>query len=184
MWHNITMYVLASQLRNLPIVGLQTGQEVGTVMRPLVRADSLDIPALYCKIHGGRPEKRYVILMRDIRQHANDCVIVDSHEDIEEAGEIVRLQQAINNDYDPINKLVVNEDGTRLGRVEDYTLNIGSHRIQKLYVHQPFWRSILFHNLVIDRSQIIDINTKQITVRDASIKQLLPRHKVVPEATK
>lgn len=177
------MYMLASQLRNLPIISLQTGQAIGQIKKPLIGMSRLNVVALSCQV-STKPKLQNVILLRDIRQLATDCIIIDSDEDIEEAGEIVRLQESLNQNFNPIGKHVVNEDGNRLGKVEDYTINMHSALVQKLYVNQPLWRSVLFNDLVIDRSQIIDINTRQFTVKDASIKQLLPKGKAVVEGSK
>lgn len=177
------MYMLASQLHNLPIISLQTGQPVGHIKRPLIGMSRLNVLALSCRVTA-TPKLQNVILLRDIRQLATDCIIIDSDEDIEEADEIVRLKEPLDQDFNPIGKQVVNEDGNRLGKVEDYTIDMRSALVQKLYVNQPLWRSVLFNHLVIDRSQIIDINARQFTVKDASIKQLLPKGKAVAEGSK
>ena len=177
------MYALASQLHNLPVVSLQTGQAVGAVRRPIIESSNLEVMALYCQTDKSHNTDE-VVLMRDIRQLASDCVIIDSVEEIEEVHEIVRLREVAEKDFNPLQKAVVNESGHRLGKVEDYTINIHSSMIQKLYVQQPLWRSILFSNLVIDRTQIIDVTPRHFMVRDASVKQLLPQHKSIPQGTK
>ncbi len=147
-------------------MSLQTGQPIATVDRPVVNAANLEVMALLCRTSRRRTN---VILMRDIRQFANDCVIIDSFDDIEDAGEIVRLKEIMQRDFNPLDKLVANESGHKLGHVEDYTINLKSQMIQKLYVHQSLMKSILFNSLVIDRTQIIDISDKQFTVKDASV---------------
>lgn len=83
--------------------------------------------------------------------------------------EIVRLRDVFKQNYDPVGKAVVNESGQRLGKVENYTINLHTFMLQKLYVHQSLMKSLLFNNLVVDRTQIIDVTDKQITVRDASV---------------
>jgi sporulation protein YlmC with PRC-barrel domain len=75
----------------------------------------------------------------------------------------------VEQNFDPINKTVVNESGDKLGRVDDYTINLKTYMLQKLYVHQSLMKSIIFNNLVIDRTQIIEVTPKQFTVRDATI---------------
>jgi uncharacterized protein YrrD len=179
------MYILANQLTNLPVMSLQTGQAIAVVERPIVNAANLEVMALQCST--GRVRKQpSVILMRDIRQFADDCVIIDSFDDIEDADEIVRLRDVIAKQFDPLAKQVVNESGHKLGKVEDFTINLKTFMLQKLYVHQSLIRSILFNNLVIDRTQIIEINDKQFTVRDASVQepQLAPNATTQPHAPK
>jgi uncharacterized protein YrrD len=162
------MYILATQIKGLPVISLQTGQPIAVIAKPLVNQTNMEIVALECSI--GRFQKNHgVVLMRDIRQFARDCVVIDSFEEIEDAGEIVRLRDVVEQNFDPINKTVVNESGDKLGRVDDYTINLKTYMLQKLYVHQSLMKSIIFNNLVIDRTQIIEVTPKQFTVRDATI---------------
>ncbi len=162
------MYILANQITDLPVMSLQTGQPIAVIERPVINAANLEVKALLCKM---KRRKQGVILMRDVRQFANDCIIVDSFDEIEEAEEIVRLQEVMKRNFNPIDKLVVSESNHRLGRVEDYTINLKTFMVQKLYVHQSLVKSILFNNLVIDRTQIIDVTDRQFTVKDAGIKE-------------
>lgn len=169
------MYILSNQLRGLPVMSLQTGSAIAVIEQPVVNRVNLEVMALRCSI-GRVKRKPSVILMRDVRQFAPDCVIIDSFDEIEDADEIVRLRDVMEAAFTPEGKSVVNESGHRLGKVEDYTINLKTFMLQKLYVHQSLMKSILFNNLVIDRTQIIDVNDKQFTVKDATAKEakLLP----------
>ena len=151
-------------------MSLQTGQPIAAVERPIVKPVDLEIMALHCRV-GQRGRQTGVILMRDVRQFATDCIIIDSFDEIEDAGEIVRLHEVMKHEFNPVGKLVVNESGHQLGKVEDYTINLKTYLLQKLYVHQSLMKSILFNSLVIDRTQIIDVSTRQFTVRDTSITE-------------
>lgn len=151
-------------------MSLQTGQPIATVLRPVINQLNLEVMALHCQFGRGKNQVG-VILLRDVRQFAADCVIIDSFDEIEDAGEIVRLQKIMEQDFNPIGKQVVNESGQRLGKTEDYTINLKTGMLQKLYVHQSLMKSLLFNNLVVDRTQIIEISPKQFTVKDASVKQ-------------
>lgn len=157
------MYVLASQLTNLPVLSLQTGQAIATVVQPIVNQASLEIAALSCKLPG---RQHSVILMRDIRQFASDCVIIDSFEDIEDANEIVRLRSVVEAGFNPVGKQVVTQSRQTLGKVEDYTINLETFMLQKLYVQQSLLKSVLFNNLAIDRTQIVEVTDKHFVVQD------------------
>ena len=82
--------------------------------------------------------------------------------------------------YDPVDKPVVSDSGRKLGNVEDFSVNLETARIKKLYVRQSVIRSWLGSSLIIDRTQIIDISPKQITVRDATVSNSLLPSKPVP----
>lgn len=163
------MYILANQLTNLPVMSLQTGQPIATVKHPVVNIANLEVMALACSV--GRRRKQGVVLIRDIRQFATDCVIIDSFDEIEDPHEIVRLREVMARNFNPIDRQVVSETGQRLGKVEDYTINLKTQMLQKLYVHQSLMKSILFSNLVVDRTQIIDVSNQQFTVKDTSVRE-------------
>lgn len=174
----MAMYVLASQLKNLPVMSIQTGQPVAHIKQPLINMANLETMAINCDL--GRGKKEGVILLRDVRQFSVDCIIVDSFDDIEDPAEIVRLTEIVKADFNPIGKYVISESGDKLGKVEDYTINLKTFMLQKLYVHQSLARSLLYNSLVIDRTQIIDITPKAFTVKDARVKKGLLERKSMP----
>jgi len=118
----------------------------------------------------------------DIRQFAPDCIIVDSEDEISDPADLVRLNSIVKSSYDPMHKLVVSDAGRRLGYVEDFTVNLDSHRVQKLHVRQSIFQSWMGAALTIDRTQILDITHKQITVRDSTAKSRILPSDPVPDA--
>lgn len=177
--NNMAMYVLASQLKNLPVMSIQTGQAIAHIEQPIINMANLEVMALNCNLGRSKP-KEGVILLRDVRQFSGDCIIVDSFDDIEDPSEIVRLKAVVKAGFNPIGKNVVNESGDKLGKVEDYTINLKTFMIQKLYVHQSLVKSLLYNSLVIDRTQVIDITPKSITVKDARVKKGILERKAIP----
>lgn len=175
---NRDMYVLQSQLKKLPIMSLQTGKSIGTTKDPVVDMGKLEVMAFYC--HTARGHSDSLLLMRDIRQISRDALIIDSIEDLSDPADIVRLQQALKENYSPIGAQVADQQGHKLGRVEDYSINIKTGLIQKLYVHQSLMRSMLFNNVLVDRTQIIEAKPRKFIVNDTTTPKLVPGTKAVP----
>ena len=165
--YNSYMYILASSMSNLPILSLHTGQTIGVVDAPVINPDNLQIVALYC---GSGPwrKRTSVIMTRDIREIAREGLVIDSLEDIEDASEIVRLGSIVEQNYNPIGMPVVTQTGDQLGKIEDYTVDVADYRIQKLYLKQSLLKNLLLNNIVVDRSQIVDVTPRAIIVRDAT----------------
>lgn len=161
------MYVLASQFKNLPIISLQTGETVATLRQLVIEMSSLEIVAIACI-----PTKTYdepLLMVRDIRQIATDCIIIDSEDDIGAAEDVVRLKETLSLNYSPIGANVISHMQRPIGKVEDFTTNSESLRIHKLYIRQPIWRSMLGSSLIIGRDQIIDVTPHKIVVREATV---------------
>ncbi len=173
------MYSLASDLVDQPIISLQTGQVVAWAAPPVLNIDNLEVVAFTCVIpHQKEP---LLLLTGDIRQYAADCIIIDDEDELTSPHDIVRFTTDLSHNYSPLGKPVVADTGRKLGTVEDYSINLETHRVQKLYIRQSLLRALFGSNLIIDRTQIIDITPKQITVRDATITEKLLASDAVPE---
>ncbi len=173
------MYAQASQMQSLPVISLQTGEVVALTRSPVIDIATLEVRAYRCE--GIRGKQPLILMSRDIRQLATDCLIIDNEEELVEPADIVRLQSLIEANYNPLDKPVISDTGRKLGHVEDYTVNLETNRVQKLHVRQSILRAWLGNSLVIDRSQIIDITPKLITVRDATVKAPLLQTEPIPE---
>jgi sporulation protein YlmC with PRC-barrel domain len=173
------MYALASQMTSLPIISLQTGEAVALTKSPIIDIGSFEIKAYRCE--GARQKHDFILMARDVRQLAADCVIIDNEEELVEPGDLVRLSALLKANYSPIDKTVVSDTGRKLGHVEDYTVNLETHRVDKLHVRQSMFRAWLGSNLLIDRSQIIDVTPKVIPVRDATVRASVLATEPVPE---
>lgn len=165
--YNYPMYSSASQLENLPIISLQTGETVGQIRKPIIDMSNLEIVGYVCE--QGSSKRPVVMMARDIRQMAADCAIIDNEDELTEPGDIIRLKKLLDASYTPKDKSVVSDIGRKLGSVEDYTVNLESSRIQKLFVRRSILRAWMGPSLEIDRTQIIDITPKRITVRDSTV---------------
>ncbi|GAC1370667.1 MAG: hypothetical protein NVSMB39_3720 [Candidatus Saccharimonadales bacterium] len=117
----------------------------------------------------------------DIRQYAADCIIIDDEDQLTEPEDIVRLGGNPRDPYSPLKKIVVADTGRKLGIVDDYSINLETNRVQKLYVKPNFWHAWTSSSMVIDRTQIIDVTPDKITVRDATVTDTILSQDPMPE---
>ncbi len=167
--YNGCMYALASHLLELPVVSLQTGETVATVSGLIIDPDRLQLMAF--RLHTGH-SPRTLLTLASARQLAVDCVIVDDEDELSEPDDVIRLQDLLKNNYTPMASSVHTESGHHLGSVEDFTINIETEQLQKLYIKPPVLRAWYKSSLIIDRSQIIDVQPRLIVVRDAGALQI------------
>lgn len=169
MLYNKTMLILASQIQDAPILSIRNGHPVAMAGKMLIEADKLKVAAVFCESPGWRGEN-HVLLLRDIREFSRAGIIIDSLEDIEDIGEIVRLGDVMERDYQVNGKHVVTESGHKLGKVEDYSVDTVSNLVQKLYIKPSLLKNLMVNNLVVDREHIVKTEDDQIIVSDASLK--------------
>lgn len=166
MLYNEFMYTLSKSLLDLPVLSLQTGQPVTQTTDVIIDPSTLMIVALQCGV--AEDMTNPIVLTRDIREFTVDCILVNSDADISETTDIVRLKVLIDDPFTLMNTRVVTEGGTKLGRVEDYTIATDTFQVHKLYVHPAFIKGLFGSSLIIDRSQITDVTNKQITVKETT----------------
>ena len=92
--------------------------------------------------------------------------IVNDHDVLTEIEDLVRLQDIIKLAFEPINKPVETVSGQKIGKVNDYAVDLKSMYIQKLYVTQPIYKNFNGGNIVVDRNQVNEITPKRIIIND------------------
>ena len=159
------MLRLSLTLIDLPILSLRTGTEIALIKQPVINPDNLKIEGfivqdLYDK------KQNLVLLIQDIREIMNNGLAVNDHEVLCSPDELHRHQKIIDNNIAMINKVVITVSKKKLGKLSDYAVDDNSFYIQKLYINQSIIRNLTGSNLILDRTQIVDVNGKNIVVKD------------------
>jgi sporulation protein YlmC with PRC-barrel domain len=159
------MLVLANNLQTLPVVSLQDGRLLASVCGLMVEKSSLGVIAFRCK---EKKENDLILMGRDVRFVARDCILVNNRDALSNPKDIVRLPTMEKMSYDPIGKQIVTVGGQKLGKVDNYTVDLNAGRIQKLYARPHILQSWLGSSIIIDRTQITELNDREIIVNDTT----------------
>ncbi|HEU5187212.1 MAG TPA: hypothetical protein VFT87_01780 [Candidatus Saccharimonadales bacterium] len=164
-----SMLVLVDQLLSLPVVSLQTGQELARPTQPIIDPRHLHLVAFYCE--GPNLDATPAVLYTDdIREVSSIGLIVNSAENIMSPEDLVRLQQVLNFNFVLQDKPVVDDLGNKIGKISHYAVEATTFFIIKLHVRPPLLQAWQTAERIIDRSQIIEINDKHIVVKSATKK--------------
>jgi sporulation protein YlmC with PRC-barrel domain len=162
------MLQLSTMLVNRPVLSLRTGTEVATALEPIINPGNLKIEGFYCQ--DSRSKQQLVLVGQDVRDIMSRGFIINDHDQLVQPGELVRLAPVLRLNFSLIGKPVVTASGTKLGKVGDYSVDIESMFVQKLYVTQSIFKNFSGGNLGVDRSQIVEITDKKIVVSDLTQK--------------
>jgi hypothetical protein len=157
------MLQLSSSFANKNIMSLRTGTPVARITRPIINPNNLKIEGFFCEDNIGKQE--LVLLYQDIRELLPQGFVIDDHDVLAQPTELVRLQELIQLDYQLINQQVV-AGRTKIGKVADFSTEVETMFIQKLYVTRSVFKSFTNGQLSVDRNQIIEINEKRILIQD------------------
>lgn len=188
------MLVLNTQLDSTNIVSLQTGGMLGAVSGIIIDPRKLQIVAFY--VSGALGPGKNVLHISDIREFGPLGFIIDTVDDIMPLDDsLVRLQEVISLNFSLLGKQVVTEQNKILGKVIEYVIETGGFYVQKIHVSQSLLKNFSNSNLIIHRSQIVELSDKRIIVRSATVQEPVglvkalnpfkkPTQPLAPETTK
>lgn len=162
------MLKLYESIPGINVLSLRTGSPIATVVRPLVNPNNLYIEGWY--VQDNRSKEQLILLSQVIRDVLPQGFVVNDHDDLSEADELVRLKKLMELNFELIGKRVTSQSGKNCGKVNDFALETNNFYIQKLYVGQSLVKSISGGTLSIDRSQIIEITNQRVIIEDPTIK--------------
>lgn len=164
------MLVLNSTLVGVPIMSLQTGDSLGETAEPIIDPRKFSVVAFYTT--GPRISAASVLHVADIREVGQLGFIVDSSDNIMELdNSLVRLQEVISFNFSLINKPVIDQNRRKLGRVTEYVVENEGFTIQKIHVGQSIMKNFGSSELVIGRSQIVELTDREIIVRAGTVEE-------------
>lgn len=159
------MQILSNSLLNRPVMSLRTGSQVATTTRAIINPNNLKIEGFYCTDSMDK-KLQLILLAQDIRDLLPAGIVINDHSVLAEEKDLVRLKDVLRTNFEIFGKLVVSDSKQKLGKVNDFATEVSSLYIQKLYVGQSVIKNFTGGSLGIDRSQIIEITNKKITVQD------------------
>lgn len=158
------MLQLSANLLNKSVLSLRTSTPIASITAPIINPDNLKIEGFYCE---DRYDKRQLILLyQDIREVLPQGYVVNDHDVLTEAKELVRLRTVLELNFQPIGKQVVTVSKEKVGKVSDFAAETETMFIQKLYVSQSLLKSFTGGSLSIDRTQINEITPKRIIISE------------------
>lgn len=167
------MLLVGSRLLNLPIMGLQTGGELARTDRPVIDPATLSIIAYTVSTQLISSEQPLFLRIADTRELSDIGFIVDSIDELVAYGDVFHLDDIYSLQFQLVGMKVVDENRRKLGKIYDYTIDVGDFSIQQLSVKRPLLHRVNDPELLIHRSQIIEINGETIVVHS---KAEMPEH--------
>lgn len=158
------MLQLSASLLDRPVLSLRTGGKIAQTVAPIIDPNNLKIEGFYCV--DALERRQPVLLAQDIRDVLPQGIVVNDHDALTDAEDLVRLKDLLELNFRVVGKKVVTVSKQRLGRIEDFAMDSQSMYIQKLYAGPSLMKTFTGSQLSIDRSQIVEITNNAIIVQD------------------
>jgi len=171
------MNKFASELVKKPVLvksAIQNGEGalVGFVEDLIINPDSGELAGLLVREGFGKKQLK-TLGAKDVLGISTDFYLISNYTDLGEIDEIVRLKQIMDKETKIVGNKVYTFSGTYLGRVFDYTVDLHSFVISRIYVGGKTLGAF-GKQYIIGYAQIISIEKDRITVDDAFAKVKKP----------
>lgn len=153
----------------MSIMGLQTGTKLAITKTPLIDPANLKIIAY--EVEGPLlSENPSFLRIADVREISNIGMIIDSNDEFIGLEDVIKIKAIYDLGFELIGLNVIDEKKQKLGKVESYNIDSDSFTIQQLNITQGLIKSLSDAGLLIHRSQIVEINDREIIVKSAAKK--------------
>jgi len=150
-------------------MGLQTGTQLAIAKAPIIDPGNLKI--IGYEVEGPLlSERPSFIRIADVRELSDVGMIVDSNDEFVGLHDVIAIEKIYKLGFKLIGLNVIDESKRKLGKVNDYRLDTGGFIIQQLNVSRGALKSISETELLVHRSQIVEINDNEVIVRTAAKK--------------
>lgn len=167
------MLILGSRLIHTPVMSLQTGTRLAHTAKPIIDPSNLRIIAY--EVEGPLlAENPSFIRTAEIREYGRLGMIIDSNDDLIGVDDVIQIKQLVELKFPLIGLHVIDEHKRKLGKVDDYTLDTGDFLIQQINVRRGLIKGITDTGILVNRSQIVEINNNAIIVKSPSVKSAEP----------
>lgn len=177
------MLLSGTQLIGTPVMSLQTGKELAVTSVAVLNPHNLSILAY--RIAGPHLDHDPSYLRTaDIRELGGLGMIVDSSDEFIEPDDIISDKKIYDMEFELVGKQVFDDRRTKIGKVTDYIVDVESFVVMQLVVKRPLLKSFNDDELIVHRSQIVEITDEKIVIKSGKVKKMAAtresRHYVNP----
>ena len=150
-------------------MGLQTGTQLAVAKTPIIDPNNLRIIAY--EVDGSLlVEKPSFIRIADIRELSDVGMIIDSNDEFVGLHDVIAIENIYKLGFKLLGLNVIDESKHKLGKVSDYSLEVGSFIIEQLNVSRGIIKSLSETERLIHRTQIVEINNDNVIVKSIAEK--------------
>ena len=157
------MLIEGSKLLKYPILSLHTASRIAEVKGLVIDPNFLKVVAF--EIDAVSSRQRLFLEASSVREFSKMGMIVDSDEEFIEKDDVIKLKETIDLGFSLDNMKVISKKKAMLGRIEDFIINTEDFQIMQLIVKRPIYKALIDPELVIGRSDIHEINDREIVVK-------------------
>ena len=164
------MLTNGSDLIHRPILSMHVGGPIANIKREIIDPRNLQIVAFELEGPTIGRESGTLLDISSIREYNPEGLIIDSADELVSPGDVIRLDDVMKLNFNLNGLKVEAKKGAKLGKITDYVINTDDMNILQLLVKRPTIKALLDPELLIHRSQIVEVTDYKIIVKDEAEK--------------
>ena len=160
------MLVTSSHLIGTSVLSLQTGRPIGYISEIILDPDSLKTVAFRLDGPLVSHSANNLLDTKSIREYSNYGMVIDDIEELFSDDDVVKISKILALNFNLINLKVETKKGSKLGKVQDYTLTSDDFLVQQIIVKRPSIKALIDPELTISRKEIVEITDYKVIGKD------------------
>ena len=176
------MLIYASRLIGAPILSVQAGGKIATITEVIVDPDDLKIIAFRLSSPLIAKNAADILDVKSVREYSNFGLVIDGIDELIEKDDVIKISKVIDLNFNLKGLKVETKKGSKLGKVEDYTITTDDFITQQLVVKRPVMKGFIDPELTIPRKEIVEITDYKVIIKDEekTVKKKAENEEFIP----
>jgi len=170
-----------SRLISAPVLSVQAGGPIGKITSTIIDPNDLKIIAF--RLEGPLVNRQQNLLdARSIREYSNYGFVIDDIDELIGPDDVIKISDILKLNFDLLNLKVETKKGSKLGKVQDFTVTSEDFIVQQIIVKRPAVKALIDPELTISRKEIVEITDYKVIIKDEEkvLKQKAEKEDFVP----
>lgn len=170
-----------SRLISAPVLSVQAGGPIGKITSTIIDPNDLKIIAF--RLEGPLVNRQQNLLdVRSIREYSNYGFVIDDIDELIGPDDVIKISDILKLNFDLLNLKVETKKGSKLGKVQDFTVTSEDFIVQQIIVKRPAVKALIDPELTISRKEIVEITDYKVIIKDEEkvLKQKAEKEDFVP----
>lgn len=176
------MLIYASRLIGAPILSVQAGGKIATISEIIINPDDLKIIAFRLSSPLIAKNSADILDAKSVREYSNFGLVIDGIDDLIEKDDVIKISKVLDLNFNLKGLKVETKKGSKLGKVEDYTVTTEDFLTQQLIVKRPAIKGFIDPELTIPRKEIVEITDYKVIIKDEekTVKKKAENEEFIP----
>lgn len=160
----------SKQFISMPVIGLEEGRQMGSVKDLVVNPNEKKVVALAVEQKGLFKEHKYIPYSK-VRSVGEDAVTVNRGATAQKSGNLPEIISLIREKKSINGARIVTENGTLLGVVDDYYVNLASGELVGMEFSGSYLNAVFNGKAFLDIDHVLTIGRDMIVCSDEAVEK-------------